>query len=183
MYKSDGVLYFDREGRMWIGKGGKQEKLLLENGDGLMFDGEVRRRGESGGRWRDSEAGGREGWRGEGGLDLEDRASGWKSFQLRGGAPLESGGKGRGCAREKRRCWSCVQLKERGLKSGLERMQGYEEVGKARGKMDIFWTSLTRPWWKSSKPKLSGGALSFSVLESAQGQNCASNNLKIGCSL
>merc|ERR1719458_551566 len=35
-------------------------------------------------------------------------------------------------------------------------MQGYEEVGKARGKMDIFWTSLTRPWWKSSKPKLSG---------------------------
>jgi len=22
--------------------------------------------------------------------------------------------------------------------------------------MDIFWTSLTRPWWKSSKPKISG---------------------------
>ena len=60
-----------------------------------------------------------------------------------------------------------MQLKERGLKSGLERMQGYEEVGKARGKMDIFWTSLTRPWWKSSKPKISGGAISFSVLESA----------------
>ena len=35
--------------------------------------------------------------------------------------------------------------------------QGYGEVGKVRGKMDIFWTSLTRPWWKSSKPKVSGG--------------------------
>jgi len=35
-------------------------------------------------------------------------------------------------------------------------MQGYGEVGKVRGKMDIFWTSLTRPWWKSSKPKISG---------------------------
>jgi len=35
-------------------------------------------------------------------------------------------------------------------------MQGYEEVGKARGKMDSFWSSLTRPWWKTSKPKISG---------------------------
>ena len=35
-------------------------------------------------------------------------------------------------------------------------MQGYEEVGKARGKMDNFWSSLTRPWWKTSKPKISG---------------------------
>ena len=35
-------------------------------------------------------------------------------------------------------------------------MQGYEEVGKARGKMDSFWSSFTRPWWKTSKPKISG---------------------------
>ena len=47
-------------------------------------------------------------------------------------------------------------------------MQGYGEVGKVRGKMDIFWTSLTRPWWKSSKPKISGGATPFSVVGSAE---------------
>ena len=58
------------------------------------------------------------------------------------------------------------------MKSGLERMQGYGEVGKPRGKMDIFWTSLTRPWWKSSKPKISGGAISFSDLESCQCHIC-----------
>ena len=34
---------------------------MWENRDGLMFDGEVRKRGEWEGRWRDSEAGGREG--------------------------------------------------------------------------------------------------------------------------
>ena len=44
---------------------------------------------------------------------------------------------------------SCRVWKER-------EMQGYEEVGKARGKMDSFWSSLTRPWWKTSKPKISG---------------------------
>ena len=38
-------------------------------------------------------------------------------------------------------------------------MQGYEEVGKARGKMDSFWSSLTRPWWKTSKPKISGAGI------------------------
>ena len=59
---------------------------------------------------------------------------------------------------------SCKRAKEVWLgglcaakERGLRMMQGYGEVGKVRGKMDIFWTSLTRPWWKSSKPKISGG--------------------------
>ena len=68
--------------------------------------------------------------------------------------------RGRGCAKEQRRCGrgGCA-AKEGGFKGlrGLLEMQGYGEVGKVRGKMDIFWTSLTKPWWKSSKPKISGG--------------------------
>ena len=68
-------------------QGGKTEEAFVGK-TGLMFDGEVRKRGELGGRWRDSEAGG--GVR-EGGL--EDRASGWKSFELRRGGSSGQAGK------------------------------------------------------------------------------------------
>ena len=83
-------------------------------------------------------------WRGGGGVGPPS-ASGWKSFQLgRGGS---SGQESRGLCSSGRG--------SQGFR-GLREMQGYGEVGKVRGKMDIFWTSLTRPWWKSSKPKISG---------------------------
>ena len=65
----------------------------------------------------------------------------------------------RWCKRAKEVWLRGCAAKEGGFKGlrGLRDMQGYGEVGKVRGKMDIFWTSLTRPWWKSSKPKISGG--------------------------
>ena len=76
-------------------KHGKQEKLLLENS--LMFDGEVRKRGESGGRWRDSEAGGR----GEGRVGGPRQWLEELSTEKRGISRVRQEG-GRLCKREKK---------------------------------------------------------------------------------
>ena len=108
----------------------------------MMFDGEVRRRRGWGGR--DSEAGwgvDRVGVGELGGPTTHHRPVVPRDSHWEQASPVGSD-----------LVVFCRVWRER-------EMQGYEEVGKARGKMDSFWSSLTRPWWKTSKPKISGAGI------------------------